>query len=567
LPDADLLEPPFPPAPIQELLRLLAKAARAHQLYLPNNPVYQSAIAALRSGFGPVWSEADDLPLVITEHEIQWYGVGVSPDAAPKSADNIAWLFYKDGVRELKMVKGFEDTELVPLLDIIQRARKGGPDMDDLVTMLWEADFSLLTYKYVDLLQDGTGGEVTDGTEGGAPASPEEVQRATQAAVEESRAGGIVNMADFDSTLYFLDEREIEYLQDEIAREYKQDLRMNVVSVLLDIFEAQSDPDIRTEVLDNLHTVMVYLLTATHFRGVGYLLRESLASLQRATDVTIEQRQKLAELPDRLSAPEALGQLLQALDEAPTLPPLDELVELFDQLRPAALATIFGWLHRTQNDRLVPLLHAAAGRLAAANTTELVRLIQSPEPDVSSEAIRRAGALKAQAAVLSLSKILAETDVQRRQIAVQALTEIGSPGALQALERAIEDSDRDVRITAVRALTARSYRPVLGRLESVVKGKAVRDADLTEKMAFFEGYGTLCGDGGVAHLDAMLNGKGFLGRREDAEVRACAAIALGRVGTPKALESLRKANGEKDIVVRNAVNRALRGPNAGGGAA
>ena len=42
-----------------------------------------------------------------------------------------------------------------------------------------------------------------------------------------------------------------------------------------------------------------------------------------------------------------------------------------------------------------------------------------------------------------------------------------------------------------------------------MKGKAVRDADLTEKMAFFEAYGALCGDAGVPHLDAILNGKGL----------------------------------------------------------
>jgi len=64
----------------------------------------------------------------------------------------------------------------------------------------------------------------------------------------------------------------------------------------------------------------------------------------------------------------------------------------------------------------------------------------------------------------------------------------------------------------------------------------------------------------VEHLDAVLNGKGFLGRREDAETRACAAIALGRVGTAKAIDTLRKAATEKDVVVRNAVSRALRGP-------
>jgi hypothetical protein len=91
-------------------------------------------------------------------------------------------------------------------------------------------------------------------------------------------------------------------------------------------------------------------------------------------------------------------------------------------------------------------------------------------------------------------------------------------------------------------------------------GKAIRDADLTEKMALFEAYGSLCGDGGIAHLDGILNGKGFLGRREDPELRACAAMALGRIGSDPAMASLRQAQGEKDVVVRNAVNRALRGP-------
>jgi len=392
------------------------------------------------------------------------------------------------------------------------------------------------------------------------PVDSAAVSKATRDAVEESRASGVVNMADFDGTLYFLDEREVEYLQDELAREYRQDLRTNVTSVLLDIFEAQRDADIRGEVLDHIQTLMVYLLAAGHFRGVAYALREVQATVQRSGGVTPAQLQKLAELPERLSASDALGQLIQALDVAPTLPPHDELAELFVQLRPSALATVFRWLGRTQNDRLRPLLEAAADRLAAANTAELVKLIQSSEHEISSEAIRRAGALKAQAGVLAISRILAEPDVERRRMAVQALAEIASPGALQALEKAVEDADRDVRVAAVRALTAKAYRPVLPRLEAVVKGKAVRDADLTEKMAFFEGFGALCGDSGVPQLDAILNGKGFLGRREDSEMRACAAIALGRVNSAKAHDALRKAAVEKDVVVRNAVNRALRGP-------
>jgi HEAT repeat protein len=144
---------------------------------------------------------------------------------------------------------------------------------------------------------------------------------------------------------------------------------------------------------------------------------------------------------------------------------------------------------------------------------------------------------------------------------VLALAEIGSAGALQGFERAIGDADRDVRVAAARALATRAYRPALPRVEAVVKGKAVRDADLTEKMAMFEAYGSMCGDAGVPLLDGILNARGFLRRREDAEARACAAMALGRIGTDKAIESLRRAADEKDVVVRNAVNKALRGGN------
>jgi HEAT repeat protein len=130
---------------------------------------------------------------------------------------------------------------------------------------------------------------------------------------------------------------------------------------------------------------------------------------------------------------------------------------------------------------------------------------------------------------------------------------------MQMLERALADSDRDVRIGAVRAVAARGHRAALPRIETIVKSREIRNADLTERMAFFEAFGALCGETGIAFLDGILNGKsGLLGRKEDPDVRACAAMALGQVKSPKAQGALQKALSEKDLVVRNAVNRALR---------
>ena len=547
---------PFEHERIEELLRLFGKAARTHQLYLPNNPVYKTAHEALRAAYAPLWALTDEISLTFSESEVKWEGETVLEEAS-RGSDSLPWLFYKDGVRELRMLRGFEIDEIDRLLDILQRVRKASPDEDDLLTLLWQGDFLYLRYRYVDLSQEATV-PLADGGEATA-ASDEAPREALAAAAQEATRDGVVNMADFDGTLYFLDEKEIEYLQSEVRREYETDLRQNVVSVLLDIFETQQQPAIRDEVSEILDGLMLHMLSAGQFHNVAFLVRESLVAVARAGELMPAQRDRLAQLPSRLSSPDALSQLLQSLDESPDLPPAEDVLELFEQLRGPALGTVLDWLGRLQNARLRPMLEQAASRLASQNTAELVKLILSPTNHVALEAVRRAGSLQTPAAVAPLARVLAEGTPDLRLAALQALNEIGSAGALQALERGVDDAEKDVRIATLRAIQTRSYRPALPRLETVAKGKAVRDADLSEKMAVFEAYGALCGDAGVGFLDGMLNGKTMFGRREDPEMRACAAIALGRVKTPSANAALQKAALEKDVVVRNAVGRALRG--------
>ena len=129
----------------------------------------------------------------------------------------------------------------------------------------------------------------------------------------------------------------------------------------------------------------------------------------------------------------------------------------------------------------------------------------------------------------------------------------------EVAHRGIDGSaDREVRIVAVRAIGARNARAALPRIEAAIKGKDLRESNLTEKMAFFEAFGSLAGSKGVATLERMLAAKGLLGRKEDPETRACAAMALGKIRTPEARAALERAGQDKEPLVRNAVSRALR---------
>lgn len=550
------------PLPVAtQLMNAFTKAVRAYQLYLPNNPMYARALDGVREAFAATWGHTDSVTIQITESQFKIDGEVILEEPG-KSGDSLPWTFYKDGIRELKFLDGFEREDLPIFLQILQKGRTASPDEDDLLTLMWEQEFSYMQYRYVDFASDNTVAGPVESLKSSEPPekidSPRDVEGGVEGPMQTSRPG-VVKMDDFDSTLYFLDEQEIEYMQTEIRKDYSSDLRPGVIASLLDTFEQEPDPTVREEIIGILDYLLLIMLSTTQFRTAAFLLRETALSSQRIQDMLHAHQQRLGDLTDRVSDPTALGQLLQALEDTPLRPPQNELNELFLQLKPVSLETVLGWIARTNNTELRLLLENAASRLAASHTAELVRLIASGDDMVSMEAMRRAGALKTPAAVAALGQMIATGEPEMRLAAVNALSEIASPGAMQVLERAIEDPDREIRVSAVKFLGTRVHRPSLPRIENAIKGKTLRESNLSEKMAFFEAYGAMCGDAGIPMLDGILNAKGGLGNRVDPELRACAALALGKIGSSKAAESLRKAASEKDVIVRNAVGRALRG--------
>ncbi len=551
------------------MLRTLVKGQRAFQMYLPNNPIYHRAIDNVRAAFAPLWTATAEITLSVAETDFVWEENVVYQQA--NKTESLAWTLYKDGLRTLTFREGVEDEEIVSFLQTINRVRQLPPDAgDDLLTLLWEHDFHYIQYRFADLGADAAVPGLDSAGLGVSAPPPAELQERVREdakaeegapAEEPPRPKGVVDIEEYESTLYFLDEGEVAKIKRDLEWEYSRDLRGSALNSLFDIFELQTNPEIRAEALAILDFVFPNLLNVGDFKAAAETLRQTRILAKRARQLTPEILGQLRGFDQRLSDPAIVNQVMQALDEGSTTPTDEDIRELLSELLPTALEPLIVWLPRISAATIRVCVTEAVERLAMAHPQEVLALLRRPEAEAHRGVVELCGRLKLEEAVPGLSDALDHPDAARRLAVVEALIAIDSPAILPALDRGVEDGDRAVRMASVRAMAGRRYRGALRRIEPVIFGKRGKDMDFNEKRAFFEAYGSIAGEAALKPLAGMLLPTSFLffQRRRSAEVRMCAALGIGKIGTAEARDLLQRVANDKDRQVRNAVGAALRG--------
>jgi len=555
----------LPAAQVAELITGLVKAMRAYHMYLPNNPIYQRASENLRIAFQPIWAVLDELTLTVAETDFVWEEQVVYHQL--NKTESIAWGLFKDGMRTLTIRRGAELEELPRFLETINRARFLPTDAgDDLLTLLWEQEFESIQYKFMEFFGDAGVGlpeQIGSYQSGGQEAEAAARERRTAAAEDAPpRPKGVVDLEEFDSTLYFLDEKEINLVAAAVEDEYRRDVRMAALNVLFDLFETQPEEAVRGEILGTLESLFPNLLNARDFRTAATILRECRLLGQRSSGLAPAHAARLDGFVAKLSEPAIVSQLVQSIDEVPALAGEATVAEVLGELRATALEPVLTWIPTLASPALRTLLEGVADRLAQAHPTEVLRILRAPESEALAAVVALCGRLQLIQTVPGLGETIGHPDPAVRLASVQALAQLGTPAAMAFVEKSLEDEDRAVRLAAVRVVGGRGYKGAQKRVEGMVLGKAVQAMDLTEKMAFFEAYGSIAGASGLKAMSALLLPRGLLRMKEASEIRACAAIALGKIRTPEAREVLQQALEDKDLVVRNAVSRALREPSA-----
>lgn len=560
---------PLPYAEIGELFVVLSKALRAHQLYDENNPVYQRFVSQLAEALRGLWQDMDRLHVHVEEDRFLWMGEQVYRSTS--RTDSLAFLLHKDGIRDFTFHPGLEEHELTDLLLVLNRARDLRPEGDDLLTVLWEKDLQYFTYSYIDLLAEGIhlpsagegySGGFQDIIQAELQSDPEDLAAAKQG-VEgeqgETREASVVSAEDFNPTLYSLDPLEMQRIQSEVELEMRRDLRGDVLAALFDRVEEPRFPQRQQEILEVFRALLPNLLSRGSLRAAGSVIEEIARLRASENALAPEQRALAEEILDQLSGSGSMGELINALEDGTISPDPVELAALLRHLRAGALKPLLRGAEGVEDRKIKVVIQDAVKSIGSKYFEAIIDCMGSEDPVVVVGACSLAGKIQLAEAAPLVADLVYHEVPSVRLAAVEAALDLKASTAATALQEALTDPDRAVRIAAARALGALRYRPAAQAFKEVMERKAIRAADISEQIAFFESYGLVQDPEGVRFLDGFLNGRGFLGRKETGEIRACAALGLGKIGTPEAMAALEKARGGEDPVVRSAVNRALRG--------
>jgi HEAT repeat protein len=163
-------------------------------------------------------------------------------------------------------------------------------------------------------------------------------------------------------------------------------------------------------------------------------------------------------------------------------------------------------------------------------------------------------AVEAESALLDVAKHREER--VRRSVAT-ALSRLGTPRSIQAVQHMLTDAVPEVRVHAVQGLGGVKSPRAVSVLSRALDG----ETDQEVQAVILAVLGRQATDEAVARLTKVAEPEGRLFKRKPTALRVSAVQALAEANTPAALAAIRRFADDREREVRDAAVRAL-GPKA-----
>jgi hypothetical protein len=552
----------------RDLTSSFIKAIKAFRFYPPDNPTLRGFRDNVLKKFQFFLNKYNIFTLQIGEYDFSYNAKVLYENRDAKVS--LAFLFYKDGFRELRFLKGLEDWEIEGLLELIKRSDNINELEDDLVTMVWERDFSHITYLATDEFLEENPVPIPDNIDQfrknlvvSAPAHNVAVdlfEEDTEEGIELDRifSKAIEAPLPFVSNrgVYFLTADELEGLKKEVDLETHSTFVFNVVEILFEILALEKEQDPYKDVINYFNKILDALITLGEFQKAGDLLKRFYIILKtyQLNEWQKEMVQKFILGAGESQRVELIGKILER-EEGIRLEEVHNFLVLLQRNSLQPLIKLLGELKNSKTRRVLCDSLSEIGK----NAIEIIApFIDDKRWYLVRNITYILGRIGKEQAFPYLQKSFNHIETRVRREAIQALGLIGGPKAVGLLTRALTDIDVRIRAMAAINLGKIGKTSALASLLELVQSKDFAKKDPTEIKAFFDAIGMIGSNEATPVLQDILERKSLFGRGKTDGMRNGAANALAMIGSPEAKAILEEGRDSKDESIRNACAQAMR---------
>jgi len=559
----------------KELTSFFIKAIKAFRFYPPDNPTLKGLRDQLPKKFQFFLDKYHSFVLQIRERALSFKGKILYEDSNAKNS--LVFLLYKDGLRELRFMKGLEEWEILGLIDIIIiRSDSINQLEDDLVTLMWEKDFIHISYLATDEFLEEIPIFIPEGVgqfRGNLVFKPIDhdidvdllEEGAEKLGPDEFLFNPIDEIHPFitNRSVYSLTSDDAERLRKDVEFEIEPTFMFNIIDTVFEILILEKEPEPYQDAADILNKILDAHLTKGEFKKASDLLKRiyMLLKSEGLSDWQVEIIRKLIVGAGEEERIEQIGRILDHEDGIrlavadSTLQDVSSYLELLHRNSIKPLIKLLGELKKSKTRRVIYDALSEIGKNAVEMFTPY---LDDPRWYLVRNITHILGRIGKEEAFPHIQKAFQHEEFRVRREAVQALGLIGGPEATGLLVKALADGDARIRAMAAISLGKAGGKAGLSPLLEVVQSKEFPKKEPAEIKAFFDAIGMMGSNEAIPVLQQVFEKKSWFGRGKAGDLRLGAAQTLAAIGTPEAMAILENGKHSEEESIREACRQALR---------
>lgn len=550
----------------RDLTGTFIKAIKAFRFYPSDNPALKGFREQVFKKFQFFLGKYQSFVIQIGEYDLSFKGKILYENKDVKTS--LAFLLYKDGLREIRFIKGLQEWEIEGIIDIIKRTDHINPLQDDVVTLMWEKDFEHISHLATDEFLEDTPVIIPENIEQfrkhlllNPVAHQVEVDPAKISEEGDDFGEVLYKTAEepapfvLDRSVYFLTPDEVEGLRKDVEAEVDPTFIFNILDIVFEILALEKEREPYQDAVNILIKALDAFLTLGEFTKATDLLKRINIILKTYSlqDWQAESIQRiLLEAGDEVRI-HRVGKTLDREDIR-----LEHINDYLTLLQKNAVAPLIKVLGELRNSKARRVFCDAVSEIGKDAIELISPFIDDRRWFLVRNVVYILGRIGKEQSLPYILRAFHHEEIRVRREAVQALGLIGGSKAVGLLVKALTDPDVRTRSMAAINLGKIGKEAGLIPLLEVVQSKEFYKREPVEIRAFFNAIGMAGSNEAVPILEQLLERKSWFGRGTTDEIRSGAAKAIAMIGTPEARAILDEGKSSKDDSIREACLQALR---------